>query len=85
MTGNGAIQNERIVDVREIAPRIRHTVIHQLFGNLQAEQGLQLIVDHDPRRLKRQLEAGFGAHVGWDYLESGPDVWRVRICRGRPV
>ena len=85
MNESNTTQNERIVDVREISPGVRHTVIHQLFGNLNAEQTLQLIVDHDPCRLKLQLEARHGSHVGWDYLEHGPDIWRVRISRGRPA
>ena len=60
MNESSAIQNERIVDVRDISAGIRHTVIHQLFENLKAEQTLQLVVDHDPRRLKLQLEDGYG-------------------------
>lgn len=85
MNENRTTQNERIVDVREISRGVRHTVIHQLFDNLNPEQTLQLIVDHDPRPLKLQLEARHGLRVVWDYLEHGPDVWRVRISRGSPA
>ncbi|PKP72077.1 MAG: hemerythrin [Alphaproteobacteria bacterium HGW-Alphaproteobacteria-5] len=73
---------ERVVDVRIIDPGVRHTIIQQLFSHLRDGQTLQLVVDHNPRRLKLLLEAGSGGRFSWDDLESGPDVWRVRIGRG---
>ncbi|MEC5293506.1 DUF2249 domain-containing protein [Aurantimonas sp. C2-6-R+9] len=76
-----ALSNERVVDVREIGASVRHTVISQLFIHLAAGETLQLIVDHDPRRLKLQLEAGCDGGICWDYLEKGPDIWRVRLGR----
>jgi uncharacterized protein (DUF2249 family) len=51
------IKGERVIDVREISPRIRHTVIFQLFEHLDDVSSLQLIADHDPRPLRLQLEA----------------------------
>ncbi len=75
---------ERVVDVREISPSIRHTVIVQLFEHLDNANSLQLIVDHDPRRLRLQLEDKHGERVQWTYLEQGPDRWRVRLGFGPP-
>jgi len=72
--------NERVIDVREINPRIRHTLI-QLFEHLDEMRSLQLIVDHDPRPLRLQLEATHGDRCLWIYLEQGPDIWRVRLHR----
>jgi uncharacterized protein (DUF2249 family) len=77
-----AVSNERVVDVREISPGVRHTIIAQLFAHLGEGETLQLIVDHDPRRLRLQLEAASSGSISWDYLKQGPDVWRVRIGRG---
>ncbi|WP_180899639.1 DUF2249 domain-containing protein [Martelella soudanensis] len=77
-----ALSKERVVDVREIGPSVRHTVITQLVTHLAAGETLQLIVDHDPRRLKLQLEAGRDGGICWEYLEKGPDIWRVRLGRG---
>jgi uncharacterized protein (DUF2249 family) len=70
---------ERVIDVRDISPRIRHTVIFQLFEDLDATSALQLVADHDPRPLRFQLEARHGNRCCWTYLEQGPDVWRVRL------
>ncbi len=74
-----AVKGERVVDMREIAPRIRHTLIFQLFEHLGEVSSLQLIVDHDPRPLRLQLEAKHGSRCRWTYLEQGPDIWRVRL------
>ncbi len=71
--------SERTVDVREIDPRVRHTVLFQLFENLGPDDALELLVDHDPRPLRMQLEARHGAGCHWTYLEQGPDLWRVRL------
>jgi uncharacterized protein (DUF2249 family) len=70
---------ERVIDVRDIAPRHRHAIIFQLFDHLAPENSLQLIADHDPRPLRFQLEAKHGARCDWSYIEHGPDVWRVRL------
>ena len=73
--------SERVLDVREIEPRIRHTLIFQLFEHLDNSSCLQLVADHDPRPLRFQLEAKHGDRCCWAYLEQGPDVWRIRLRR----
>ena len=70
---------ERVINVRDIDPRHRHAIITQLFDHLGPESSLQLVVDHDPRPLRYQLEARHGSRCDWSYLEQGPDVWRVRL------
>ena len=84
MDNFGAVKDERIIDVREIEPRVRHTVIFQLFEHLDKTGCLQLIADHDPRPLRLQLEAKHGNRFCWTYLEQGPDVWRVRLQYNAP-
>lgn len=71
--------SERVIKVAEIDPRVRHTIIMQLFANLDAKSSLQLVSDHDPRPLRFQLESLHGSRCDWNYLEQGPDVWRVRL------
>ena len=41
-----------------------------------------LVNDHDPKPLAYQFEAEHASQFTWQYLQSGPGVWRVRI--GRP-
>ena len=42
-----------------------------------------LVNDHDPKPLRYQFEAEHTGQFTWDYLEAGPQTWRVRI--GRPL
>ena len=73
--------SERVIDVRDIEPRFRHQIIHQLVEHLAPNTSLQLIADHPPKPLRYQLELSFGEQCLWSYLEEGPDVWRVRIVK----
>ena len=70
---------EQVIEVQNIDPRHRHTVIFQLIQHLPKGGSIQLVVDHDPKPLRYRAEAMFGAPLRWDYLEEGPDVWRVRV------
>lgn len=73
------------IDVREIAPPLRHGLIFQQFGALAPEQWLELVADHDPQPLHRQFEAMHTGEFEWAYLERGPERWRVQIRRLAPV
>ena len=69
------------IDVRTIAPRDRHPLIFTTFGRLQPGQALELVNDHDPRPLYFQFESQIPGQFSWEYLEAGPDTWRVAITR----
>lgn len=69
------------VDVREVAPRDRHPLIFSSFRSLGLGETMELINDHDPKPLYYQLQAEMPGQFGWDYLQSGPDVWRVLIAK----
>ncbi|MCS3725336.1 DUF2249 domain-containing protein [Bradyrhizobium betae] len=71
--------SERVVNVADINPQYRHAILFRLVEHLAPDTSLQIVVDHDPRRLRLQLEACHGSRCGWSYLEAGPDVWRVRL------
>ena len=74
---------ETIIDVRQIMPRMRHSLIFNTFEHLNPGEGFLLVNDHDPRPLFYQFNVEFPGEFGWDYEEQGPDVWRVRISRAR--
>lgn len=71
------------VDVRTIIPRERHPLIFRTFDALQPGESFELVNDHDPKPLYYQFAAEHEGQFTWDYLEEGPEVWRVRI--GRPA
>ena len=69
------------IDVRTIAPRDRHPLIFSTFNALAAGQALELVNDHDPRPLYYQFNAQAPGQFAWEYLETGPERWRVAITR----
>jgi uncharacterized protein (DUF2249 family) len=69
------------VDVRQIAPPNRHPLIFSTFRALSAHEAMELVNDHDPRPLYYQFQEQLPGRFAWDYVESGPEVWRVRITK----
>lgn len=69
------------VDARKYEPRDKHAVIFQTFENLKTGETMELINDHDPRPLRYQMEAEYTNQYEWEYLEEGPEVWRVAISK----
>ena len=69
------------LDVRSEPPARRHELIFESFAGLAAGDGFELVNDHDPKPLYYQLEAEHPGQFTWDYVEQGPEVWRVRIGR----
>lgn len=78
------MSNEKTLDVRVLHPREKHPTIFQIFKALKMGEKFQLINDHDPIPLYYQFEAEYPKQFGWEYLEKGPEVWRVDISRVGP-
>lgn len=73
---------ETILDVRTEPPARRHELIFDSYSSLSAGESFVLVNDHDPKPLWYQFEAEYTGAFQWEYLEQGPEVWRVRI--GKP-
>lgn len=69
------------LDVRSEPPARRHELIFDTYDSLSPGEGFVLVNDHDPKPLYYQFEAEHSGQFGWQYLEEGPEVWRVRIRR----
>ena len=74
---------ENILDVTLLEPRQKHPTIFARFDELDEGESLIIHNDHDPKPLFYQFDAEYKDQFTWDYLEQGPEVWRVRI--GRPA
>jgi uncharacterized protein (DUF2249 family) len=70
------------VDVRSLVCEDRHTIIFSTFGRLAGGEAMELINDHDPMPLRNVFQARYPDKFGWQYLERGPEVWRVAITKG---
>ena len=71
----------KTIDVREIMPRERHPLIFQTFDDLAAGESFELVNDHDPKPLYYQFMAERPGQLGWEYLEEGPETWRVVLSK----
>lgn len=72
--------NEEL-NVRAIPPPQKHPTIHAHLWKLDDGEALTILNDHDPRPLRFELEHDYPGQYVWEYLESGPVTWRVRIER----
>lgn len=70
------------LDIRPVPPARRHPLIDATFAGLKPGEALVLVNDHDPRPLHYTFQAERTGQFTWEYLEQGPDTWRVRI--GKP-
>lgn len=75
------MNNETVLDIRTIPPANRHPLIFDQFDGLPAGQGFILVNDHNPKPLFYQFQAERSDEFSWEYLQEGPETWRVRIAR----
>ncbi|MFH0245467.1 DUF2249 domain-containing protein [Streptomyces sp. HK10] len=67
------------LDVREVPHAIRHATV---FGALEAVpegRSMVLVAPHDPLPLLAQIEKRTGGAFAVEYLERGPQAWRLRL------
>ena len=74
-----------VLDVREMAPKIRHPTIFETFDALAPGAEFILVNDHDPKPLLYQFTFERANQFNWRYLEEGPEVWRVEIGKRLPA
>ena len=67
------------LDVREIVPRERHPLIFRTFDELAPGEAFELVNDHDPKPLYYQFQPERAGQLDWQYLEQGPERWRVKV------
>jgi len=70
-----------ILDVTKIEPRLKHPTIFEHFDALEQGESFTILNDHDPRPLYYQLLGERGNFFTWEYLENGPEWWRVHIAK----
>lgn len=68
-------------DVRPYPPSERHEMFYKAFADIRPGEAFEFFNDHDPKPLYYQMEAESKEPFRWEYLESGPDVWKVRVIK----
>lgn len=69
------------LDARTIPHAIRHATIFGALDAVRAGNGLVLLAPHDPLPLLGQLEQRAPGAFAVDYLERGPETWRLQLVR----
>lgn len=69
------------LDARAVPHAIRHATIFGALDSLGAGGGMVLVAPHDPLPLLAQLEERSPGLFSVDYLERGPQAWRIRFVR----
>lgn len=75
------ITAEKILNVTLLEPRQKHSTIFIRFDELAEGESLTIHNDHDPKPLYYQMLGERGNVFVWEYLEQGPEWWKVRITK----
>lgn len=63
----------------DIHRKVRHVKILQTFDSLHSGEYLELTNDHDPKLLYYQFMIERPETFTWEYIEEGPESWKVLI------
>lgn len=69
------------LNVINIIPRERHPLIFETFDELRKGEFFLLINDHDPKPLYYQFLHEREGLFSWEYIEQGPETWKVKITK----
>ena len=72
---------DKVMDVRPIPCSIKHGLIMRTWTELSVNDHFILLNDHDPVPLYYQFAALFPGAFSWDYIERGPEDFRVKITK----
>ncbi len=75
------VPEDKVMDVRPIPCSIKHGLIFDTWNRLAPGDYFVLLNDHDPVPLRYQFEAEFPGAFTWEYLERGPEDFRVKITK----
>lgn len=67
------------INAPDLEPKIRHPKIIETFDKLKPGESFELSNDHDPKPLHYQFMIEREGMFKWEYLQTGPDKWRVMI------
>ena len=75
------VDTNKVMDVRPIPCSIKHGLILKTWRELPVGDYFILLNDHDPVPLRYQFEAEFPQTFTWEYLERGPEDFRVKLTK----
>ena len=71
----------QILDLRDLACPQRRARVFQTFDALDVGEGFEFVNDHAPTSLYHKFCQLYPNQFSWEYVEQGPEVWRLIIRR----
>ena len=68
-------------DIRPFPPAERHDMFYKAFAEIKPGEAFEFINDHDPKPLYYQMEAESKEPFKWEYIDNGPNEWKVRVIK----
>lgn len=69
------------LDVRAIPHAIRHATVFGALTAIPSGGSMVLVAPHDPKPLLAQIHDREKGTIGVEYLETGPEAWRLKLTR----
>ncbi len=79
--GGGSEPDLPELDARTIPHALRHASILGALAGLPVAGGLVLVAPHDPLPLLAQIDQRWPSVFTVDYLQRGPEAWRLALVR----
>ncbi|MET8804495.1 DUF2249 domain-containing protein [Streptomyces sp. NPDC004546] len=67
------------LDVRSVPHALRHAAVFGALDAVPAGNAMVLVAPHDPLPLLRQIEQRSPGRFAVEYLQRGPEAWRLRL------
>ncbi|MFR0354257.1 DUF2249 domain-containing protein [Streptomyces sediminimaris] len=67
------------LDVRNVPHALRHATVFGALGAVPAGDAMVLVAPHDPLPLLAQIEQREPGRFAVEYLQRGPEAWRLRL------
>lgn len=71
----------RQLDLRQLPAPQRDALMLETCEGLPLDRAVVFVSDCEPKLLDDRLESEQPGKFSWEYLESGPDVWQIRVRR----
>ena len=78
---NTYMDENRLMDVREVPCSIKHGLILKTWRELPVGGFFILRNGHDPVPLRYQIEAEFPGALQWEYVARGPEDVSVKLTK----
>ncbi len=79
----GADEGDPVIDARAIPHKLRHGALLGAWTAVRPGEAMVLIAPHDPVPLLAKMAHKDPEAIEVEYLERGPEAWRVRVARTR--